>query len=81
MRTISLSREIGYQMIKEENAGAAGTERLISATAGSRPVRLLGFSARPVELCFADLSSSGLYAARLVIILLDKILSTIESNC
>ena len=58
-----------------------GAERLISATAGSRPVPSLNFD----EACEAAPSSPASHqavrhAARLVIILLDKILSTIESN-
>jgi hypothetical protein len=64
-----------------ERAVRAGTERLISATAGSRPVPSLNFD----EACEAAPSSltyhqAVRHAARLVIILLDKILSTIESN-
>jgi hypothetical protein len=63
-------------------AARAGTKRLISATAGSRPVASLNFG----EVCEAALSSptphqAVSYAAQLIIILFDKILSTIESNC
>jgi hypothetical protein len=68
-------------MIKEEKAVGGGHRTAHFRNCRFATGSVAGFSARPVKLCFADLSSSGLYAARLVIILLDKILSTIESNC
>jgi hypothetical protein len=68
-------------MTQRERAVRAGTERLISATAGSRPVPSLNFS-EAGEAAPSSLTSHQVvrHAARLVIILLDKILSTIESN-
>jgi hypothetical protein len=62
-------------------AARAATGRLISATAGSRPVPSLNFG----EVCEAALSSltshqTARYAAQLTTILIDKIFPTIETN-
>jgi len=70
-----LSREIRYQIDQGERAVRVGTERLISATAGSRPVPSLNFG----EACEAAPSSLTSHqavrrAVRLAIILLEKIL-------
>jgi hypothetical protein len=66
---------------QRERAVRAGTGRLISATAGSRPVPSLNFG-EAGEAAPSSLTSHQAvrHAVRLVIILLDKILSTIESN-
>ena len=66
---------------KEKEPSGRAPNGFISATAGSRPVPSLNFD----EACEAAPSSltshqAVCHAARLVIILLDKILSTIESN-
>jgi hypothetical protein len=59
----------------------AGTERLISATAGSRPVLSLNFS-EAHEAAQSSLTSHQAvrHADQLVTIVIDKILSTTESN-
>jgi hypothetical protein len=64
-----------------ERAVRAGTERLISATAGSGPVPSLKFG-EVFEAAPSSLTSHRpvRHAARLLRMVLDKILSTIESN-
>jgi hypothetical protein len=61
---------------------SGGTERLVSATAGSQPAPSLNFG-EAGEAAPSSLTSHQAvrHAAQLMIMLLDKILSTIETTC
>jgi hypothetical protein len=70
------------ELATKEKAVRAGTERLISAIAGSRPVPSLNFGeVREAALPSLTSRQTVRHAAQLTVILIDKILSTIESNC
>jgi hypothetical protein len=66
---------------KKKRAVRAGAERLISATAGWGPVPSLNFGEVREAAPSSPTSHQAVrHAAQLMIILIDKILSTIESN-
>jgi hypothetical protein len=73
--------ETSFDLIGKEMAARAATGRLISATAGSRPVPSLNFGeAREAALSSLTSHQAVRYAAQLLNILIDKILSTTETK-
>jgi hypothetical protein len=72
---------MSFDLIGKEMAARAATGRLISATAGSRPVPSLNFGeAREAALSSLTSHQAVRYAAQLLNILIDKILSTTETK-
>jgi hypothetical protein len=68
-------------LIRKETAARAATGRLISATAGSRPVPSLNFGeVREAALSSLTSYQAVRYAAQLLNILIDKILATTETK-
>jgi hypothetical protein len=68
-------------LIRKETAARAATGRLISATAGSRPVPSLNFGeVREAALSSLTSHQAVRYAAQLLNILIDKILATTETK-